>query len=61
MNHHGITIDETFKEISHSINEGSYNTLDFIFNVVLSSITIAAFMFVIWMAYSFIKIEQGDQ
>ena len=59
MNHHGITIDETFTEISHSINNGSYNTLDFIFNVALSSVVISAAIFIGWFAYSIIKIERS--
>ena len=59
MNNHGITIDETFVEISNSINNGSYNTLDFIFNVVMSSLFIGTALFIGWFAYSMIKINNS--
>lgn len=54
-----VTINEVFDGISHSINHGSYNTLDFLFNVTMGSLAVASFVFIIWMAYSFIKIHNG--
>ena len=54
-------VEIALESINHSINNGSYNTLDFIFNVVMSSMVIGAFIFILWMAYSFIKIERESR
>ena len=59
MNTHGITIEEVFTHIGESINYGSYNTMDFIFNVVFSSMFIAAAIFIIWFAVSMINIHNS--
>lgn len=55
------TVYDALDSVNHSINNGSYNTLDFLFNVIMSSMVIGAFIFVIWMAYSFIKIERDSR
>ncbi len=44
MNNHNITIDETFTAIAHSINNDSYNTIDYLYNVMTSSLYIGAFV-----------------
>lgn len=54
-------VEDALESINHSINNGSYNTLDFLFNVAMSSLTIGAFIFILWMAYSFIKIERDSR
>ena len=56
MNHHGITIDETFKEISHSINEGSYSTIDYLFNTVISMAVLFTIAVLIWQFYTLFQI-----
>ncbi len=60
MNNHGVTIDEAFTAISHSINHGSYNTMDFLFNVIMSMLVLGTAAYIIWFAYSMIKIHNGD-
>lgn len=56
-----VTVYDALESIDHAINNGSHNTLDFLFNVVMSSLVIGGFIFVLWMAYSFIKIERENR
>ena len=60
MNNHGVTIEEVFTHIGESINHGSYNTMDFLFNVAFSSLFIAVAIYIIWFAVTMIKIHNGD-
>ncbi len=59
MNHNGITIDETFTEIAHSINNGSHNTLDFLFNFITASMFIGAAIGLIWLSCTIISIMRS--
>ena len=52
-----ITINEVFDGISHSINNGSYDTMDFLFNVVFSSLFIGVAIYLIWFAITMINIH----
>ena len=60
MNTHGITIEETFNSIGYAIQNGSYPTMDFLFNVVISMLVLGTAAYIIWFAYSMIKIHNGD-
>ncbi len=61
MNNHGITIEETFGAISHSINYGSYNTMDFLFNFVFASLFIGVAIYLGWFAYTMISIMNSSK
>ena len=54
-----VTIHEVLEGISHSINYGSYNTMDFIFNVIISMLVLGTAAYIIWFAYSMIQIMNG--
>ena len=60
MNNHGVTIEEVFTHIGESINYGSYNTMDFLFNFIFSSMFIAVAIYIIWFAISMIKIMNNN-
>ena len=51
-----ITIHEVLHGISHSINEGSYNTMEYLFNVAVSMIVLFTVAVLVWQFYTLFKI-----
>ena len=54
-----VTIHEVLNGISHSINHGSYDTMDFLFNFIFASMFIGVAIYLGWFAYTMISIMNG--